>query len=103
MDQLERLVRRGSQETFQMEREREIRQKWIRAGRFALNSISKRHSLTKQPNIFTISENPKSPNMECTKNNNEYGNDGNLGYFSDVFDDVLEVDTIVCCRNPTTP
>ena len=76
LDQLERLVRRGSQETFQMEREREIRQKWIRAGRFALNSISKRHnSLTKQQNIFTISENPTSPNLECNKTNNEYGKD----------------------------
>ena len=76
LDQLERLVRRGSQETFQMEREREIRQKWIRAGRFALNSITKRHnSLTKQQNIFTISENPTSPSLECTKTNNEYGKD----------------------------
>ena len=75
LDQLERLVRRGSQETFQMEREREIRQKWIRAGRFALNSITKRHSLTKQQNIFTISENQTSPTIECTKTNNEYGKD----------------------------
>ena len=68
---MERLVRRGSQETFELEKEREIRQKWIRAGRFALNSISKRRSSSRR--VFTISENQTSPIPDSTKSNNEFG------------------------------
>merc|ERR1719285_1578753 len=53
LDQLERLVRRGSHE-IHLEREREIRARWLRAGRYAIQNITK--PKTRNTNVFTITD-----------------------------------------------